>query len=225
MMDVILFNSLALFRARDNLRTTISEPFGILFCILSASGSMRESIGSAKSRRRTIEFPLPRILRRLFANFVHLLSRARVGLFLISFIPCQDAGILVECSALNPSSARAHGRVRFRRMAHVPPHGNYEIRDTGHVLSRLSRVPLRHAGSTSSWPRQCPGVLERRRLAKVRMMYRAAMIMVSLAPPSFSFSLVVETSSRSSSIIFNADKYARFAQNYPRITSRSSCVK
>lgn len=57
-------------------------------------------------------------------------------------MPRRRREFLVECLALNP------GR-RFRRgPSHVPPHGNYEIRDTGHVLL----VP-RHAGSpSSSWP-------------------------------------------------------------------------
>lgn len=127
--------------------------------------------------------------RRLLANFVHLpdrgtgMSAGRVVPALVypGLAECHDGGILVECPALNPLSERVRARARFRRMAHVPPHGNYEIRDTGHVL------PVRrHAGSHLVLPLVLPSAPSKRcpragRLAKVRMMYRAATIMVSLA--------------------------------------------
>lgn len=107
-------------------------------------------------------------------------------------------GILVECRppwqplstlspALNPSSARGRAFVGWRTFRRT------EIMksETQGTYSRSPFLsppcppppppPPQYAGSPSSCRRRSPGCPRARRLAKVRMMYRAATIMASLA--------------------------------------------
>lgn len=127
------------------------------------------------------------------------------GWFPLSFILRRDARYprrmpFPSLPSLSRIKSLFRARGRFRRMAHVPSHGNYEIRDTGHVLSvfspSLRRPPV--CRITFVLP-SGPGCPRARRLAKVRMMYRVATIMAFLA--------ALSETSRLSSIIFNADKY------------------
>lgn len=178
--DMSPFNSLVYpKKPRDNSRRMIS---GALWKSYFAF-YLREvwnHIGSEVTKRDDRAFPSPifagssRTLSILSRERKRKTGRERDVVPILVYPGAQDAGILVECLALNP------GR-RFRRgPAHVPPHGNYEIRDTGHVLL----VPW-HAGSpSSSWSPGCPRA---RRLAKVRMMYHDATIIAFLSLPlSFS---------------------------------------
>lgn len=189
---------------------------GALFCILSVS-----SVES--HRKRSHEEGRSSFLQQAPPNLVRFLTQVdgdgERGWFPLSFIPLRDAWYPCRMLSLPPSPpfSRVKSLFRARARAFV---GWRTFRRTEIMKSETQGT---YSRSPSPPPPVCritfalpsgPGCPRARRLAKVRMMYRAATIMASLAAVS-------ETSSRLSSIIFNADKYhspklPRDNAEYPR---------
>lgn len=197
---------------------------GAPFCILSRSVESHRKRSHEEGRSSFLRRGSSSLLRT-WSVFLRKRMRMRWegGQFPLSFIPRRDARYPrrmppslppLSLAALNPSSARGPAFVGWRTFRRT------EIMksETQGTYSRSPSPPPPVCRITFALP-SGPGCPRARRLAKVRMMYRAATIMASLA--AFS-----ETSSRLSSIIFNADKYhspklPRDNAEYPRKTFRT----